>query len=324
VKVKRVQIREAVGHILLHNQAGPDGRKLLKKGQRLTETDLPVLESLERDRVYVAILEAGDVNENEAARRLGSLIAGVGLKATSATTGRVNLVAESTGLFKVDVEALLALNENLGITLGTIPNNTVVQPKTLLGTIKIIPFSVPETRLVEAEKIAAQGVLAELKPFVVSQAVLITTGSEAARQKVIDGFGPSLRDRLASYHTTMVEGPYVAEDEQAISQALRQALDSGGEMILVAGETSVMDIDDITPRAIRTVGGEIIHHGVPVEPGNLLLLAYYDQIPIVGAPGCARSRSYNVVDMVLPRLAAGERLTRRDLLELGHGGYLKH
>jgi molybdopterin biosynthesis enzyme len=120
----------------------------------------------------------------------------------------------------------------------------------------------------------------------------------------------------------MIEGPYVPEDEQEISEALQWALASGARMILIAGETSIMDVDDITPQAITAVGGRIIHHGAPVEPGNLLLLAYYADIPIVGAPGCARSKSHNVVDMILPRLAAGEQLTQRDLIELGHGGLL--
>ena len=324
MKVKRIPVEEAVGHILLHNQAGADGRKLLKKGRRLTASDLPALKSLGKDKVYVAILEADDVSENEAAARLGSLIAGSGVRATTATTGRVNLVAELAGLLKVDIDALLDLNDHPGITLGTIPNNRAVQPKTLLGTIKIIPYGLPKATLIAAEEIANKSTLIEIKPFVVDQAVLITTGSEPARQKVIDGFVPPLRERLASYSVNMVEGPFVAEDEQEIGRALRQALASGAGMVLVAGETSIMDIDDITPRAIRQVGGEIEHYGVPVEPGNLLLLAYCGQIPIVGAPGCARSRSYNVVDMILPRLAAGEHLTRRDLIELGHGGYLKH
>ncbi len=115
----------------------------------------------------------------------------------------------------------------------------------------------------------------------------------------------------------------MAEDEAEIGQALRWALDSGAQMILIAGETSIMDTDDITPRAIKAIGGEIVHYGAPVEPGNLILLAYHGDIPIVGAPGCAKSKSYNVVDMILPRLAAGEHLTRRDVIALGHGGLLK-
>jgi molybdopterin biosynthesis enzyme len=323
MKVEKVPVNEAVGYILLHNQAGPDGRKALKKGQRLTQEDIFLLQDLGREQVYVAILADDDIGENEAARRLGQVIAGERLEASSATTGRVNLIATTTGLFKVNLEKLLAINDITGITLATIPTNTPVQPKMMTGTIKIIPYGVPQASLKAAEAIAAEASLVAVKPFIIPKAALITTGSEAAREKVMGGFTPPLRDRLSSYNTELIEGPYLPEDEAKISEALQWALDSGAKLIIIAGETSIMDADDITPRAIKAVGGEIVHYGVPVEPGNLMLLAYRQDIPIVGAPGCARSKSYNVVDMVLPRLAAGERLTRRDLIELGHGGLLK-
>jgi molybdopterin biosynthesis enzyme len=323
VKVKKVPIREAIGHILLHNQTDSNGRKVLKKGQLLTEADLPKLQTLGRDQVYIAILEDNDIGENEAAARLGRLITGEGLETSSATTGRVNLIAGIPGLLKVNTDALLNFNEQPGITLATIPTNTVVRPKTIVGTIKIIPYSVPEAALKTAETIAANNWLVKVKPFMIRRAALITTGSPEARDKVVSSFTPALRDRLLAYDTEMVEGPFVSEDEAEISEAIQWALASGARMILIAGETSIMDVDDITPRAISAVGGRIVHHGAPVEPGNLLLLAYYDDIPIVGAPGCARSKSHNVVDMILPRLAAGEQLTRRDLIELGHGGFLQ-
>jgi molybdopterin biosynthesis enzyme len=323
MKIAKVPLNEAAGHILLHNQAGPDGRKVLKKGQRLTATDIALLLDLGREQVYIAILAQDDLDENEAARRLGQITAGQGLEPSSATTGRVNLIATLTGLFKVNVENLLAFNDITGVTLATIPTNSVVQPKTMVGTIKIIPYGLPRADLAAAEAIAAASRWIKVKPFVVQQAALITTGSAAAHEKVTESFTPALRDRLADYNTALLEGPYVPEDEVEISQALHWALNSGAKMILVAGETSIMDVDDITPRAIKAVGGEIVHYGMPVEPGNLMLLAYCGEIPIVGAPGCAKSKSYNVVDMVLPRLAAGERLTRRDLIALGHGGLLK-
>lgn len=323
MKVEKVSLNKAPGHILLHNQAGPDGRKVLKKGHRLTEADLPVLQSLGREQVYVAILAEDDVDENEAARRLGQVIVRPGIQTSTATTGRVNLIAESTGLLKVNQQALLAFNDRPGITLATLPNHTLVQPKTRIGTIKIIPYGAPRADLEAAETVVRhQAPLIEIKPFIIRRAILITTGSEAARAKVVAGFTPALQERLASYGAEMIAGPYVPEDEAEISEALQWALGDGADMILIAGETSIMDIDDITPRAIKAIGAEIIHHGVPVEPGNLLLLAYRDKVPIVGAPGCAKSKSYNVVDMVLPRLAAGERLTRRDLIELGAGGLL--
>jgi molybdenum cofactor cytidylyltransferase len=324
VKVARVPLKQAIGHILLHNQAGPDGRKLLKKGQLVTEQYLPTLESLGREQIDVAILADDDIAENEAARRLGEILAASGISASTATTGRVNLISDSPGLFKVKRDELLTFNDRNGITLATLPDNTVVPSKKIVSTIKIIPYAVSETELQAAEARARRASpLLAVKPFVLRRAALITTGSQAARDKVIEGFTPALRDRLSGYDTELIEGPYVAEDETEISEALQWALANDAEMILIAGETSIMDVDDITPRAIKAVGGKIVHHGVPVEPGNLLLLAYRNEVPIVGAPGCARSKNYNVVDMVLPRLAAGERLSRRDLIELGHGGLLK-
>lgn len=323
MQVAKVLLKEAVGHILLHNQAGADGRKVLKKGQRLSQEDITLLRGLGQESVYVAILAADDIDENEAARRLGQVVSSQGIKPSSATTGRVNLMAATTGLFKVNVSELLAFNDFDGITLATIPGNTPVQTKTMVGTIKIIPYGVPRARLETAEAVAAAARIVEIKPFVIKRAALIITGSATAREKVIEDFTPALRDRLASYNTELLCGPYVPEDEAEISAALLWALNKGAQMILIAGETSIMDVDDITPRAIKASGGQVVHYGVPVEPGNLMLLAFRDDIPIVGAPGCARSKSHNVVDMVLPRLAAGERLTRRDLIELGYGGLLK-
>lgn len=323
MKVVKVPLHQAVGHILLHNQAGPDGRKALKKGQHLTPADISLLQTLGREQVFVAVLDRDDLDENEAARRLGHAMLGDSLTTSSATTGRVNLIATTSGLFKVNIEKLLTFNDIPGITLATLPTHTTVEPKTMVGTIKIIPYGVPQGSVATAEAIAIDAQLVAVKPFVVSLAALITTGSAEAREKVVEGFTPALRDRLSAYNTELSTGPYVPEDETEISKALQWALNSGAQMILIAGETSIMDEDDITPRAIKAVGGEIVHYGMPVEPGNLMLLAYRGDVPIVGAPGCAKSKSYNVVDMVLPRLAAGERLTRRDLVALGHGGLLK-
>ncbi len=325
MKVKKISVEKTEGHILVHNQAGADGRRVLKKGHHLQAADIKTLKSLGKSEVYVAMLAADDVAENEAARRIAEALEGSdGVRFSTATTGRVNLIATTAGVCKVNVEGLLALNDIEGITLATLVTNTPVEPKKIVGTIKIIPYAVPAHRLQAAETIIRDNApLVEIKPFVVDQAALITTGSDVAREKVVNSFTPALRERLAAYRTTLLEGPYVAEDEQAIGEALRWALERGAQMILLAGETSVMDADDLAPQAIRAIGGEVVHHGVPVEPGNLLLLAYYRDVPIVGAPGCAKSKSDNVVDRVLPRLAAGERLTRRDLLELGHGGYIQ-
>lgn len=324
MQVKRVALNQATGHILLHNHVGRDGRRLISKGRHLTEEDVAKLAAAGRDEIYVAVLDPADVDENEAARRLGAVISAGLVRITKASTGRVNLIAEQLGLCKVKADALLTLNEIDGLTLATIRDNTVVEPNNVLATLKIIPYAVPEAALQQAETVAQTHFpLVEVKPFTLKRAVLIMTGSQNSADKIRNSFVPALQERLHFYYTDLVVGPYVAEEEAEIREALQWALAEQAEMILVAGETSVMDRDDITPRAIKAIGGELVHHGVPVEPGNLLMVAYYGDIPIVGAPGCARSKNYNVVDMVLPRLIAGERLTRRDLAELGYGGYLK-
>jgi molybdenum cofactor cytidylyltransferase len=324
MRVKKFPLAQAIDQILVHNHVGPDGRRVIRKGHRLTAADLPVLQSLVTEQVYTAVLEPDDVDENEAARRIGQLLTGNNLNVSPAVTGRVNLTAAVAGVLKINVDALLALNDTEGITLAVLPNNTVVAPKMVIGTIKIIPYAVPLTRLQAVEHlIGAQNSLIAVNPFVMRQAVLITTGSEAGRKKVVRSFTPALHNRLTAYSVTLIEGPSVPENEADISQALRHVLRSGAEMVLIAGETSIMDVDDITPQAIKAVGGRIIHYGMPVEPGNLMLLAHKGDIPIVGVPGCARSKKFNVVDMVLPRLVAGEQLTRRDLVALGHGGLLQ-
>jgi len=264
------------------------------------------------------------VGENEAAHRLGQLISAGAVRVTRASTGRVNLIAEAAGLCKINVAALLAFNEVLGVTLATICNNAVVQPKKVLATLKIIPYAIPETRLQQAERIAQeQQPILEVKPFIICQATLIIMGSHAAEERMREDFIAPVQERLAAHQAELVVGPYIPENEAAISAALRAVLATKTKLIIMVGETSIMDEDDLTPRAIKAIGGEIVHHGVAVEPGNLFMLGYYEEIPIVGAPGCARSLSPNVIDLVLPRLLAGEYLTRRDLVELGHGGYLK-
>ncbi|MCB0164821.1 MAG: molybdopterin-binding protein, partial [Anaerolineae bacterium] len=168
MKVIKVSVNEAIGHVLIHNQAGPDGRRVLRKGTILTPADAETLLSLGQMEVYVAVMAEDDIHEDEAARRLGDLLAESGLTISNAATGRVNLIAETSGLFKVDVEGLLAFNDRPAITLATVSNNTPVQPKKVLGTIKIIPYSVPQAELEAAEAMGrTYHPLVAVKPFVV-------------------------------------------------------------------------------------------------------------------------------------------------------------
>jgi molybdopterin biosynthesis enzyme len=200
----------------------------------------------------------------------------------------------------------------------------MIQAGKIVATIKIIPFAVVERHLRAAEAVAreARGVVS-VRPLKSIAAALILTGGPAGKAKTIAAFEPAIRSRLEALGATLLKPTYyIAEDREEIAHTLRQAVRQGAGLVIIAGETSIMDINDITPQGIVQAGGRVEHYGAPVEPGNLLLLAYLGDVPVIGAPGCARSKSTNIMDLILPRLLTGERLTRKDIIALGNGGLL--
>ncbi|MFO7167326.1 MAG: molybdopterin-binding protein [Chloroflexota bacterium] len=320
-------IDAAIGHILRHNLADHAGHKLLSKGRRLTADNVAQLRALGIETVRVAVLEPGDVHEDEAARRLAEAVCGPGVIATPAVHSRVNLLAEADGVVEVDAEALLAINDVDGLTIATLANHTLVRARQRVATIKIIPFAVREEELARAEQTArARGSVVGLRPLRPTPVGVLLVSSPAARGRVERGVYPAIEARVTALGSTIVATRFVPPDERAVAAAIEDLRSVGARLLIVAGETSIMDRDDVTPQGIRAAGGHIEHYGAPVEPGNLLLLAYLDgpgdPLPVLGAPGCVRSRDINIVDLLLPRLLAGERVTRRDIVELGHGGLL--
>jgi len=319
-------VPEAGGTILVHNVADADGRRVLKKGTRLAEEHLTRLAELGHARVMVAVLEAGDVLEDEAAVALAEALQSDQLRLSRVTGGRVNLVAEVDGLLEVDAERLLELNMLPGITLATLPPRTVVGPsqKTAqVATLKIIPYAVPRRDLESALA------LARLRPGIVEvrpvppgrRAALLLTGEPSAYDKVQADFVPPTRSRLERLGAKLGTVEAVPQDRAAI-QAAAARLAAEADLLIIAGQTSIMDEDDITLRALRDAGAEVVACGAPVEPGNLLALAYFPDTPVLCAPGCARGLNYNVVDILLPRLLLGDRLERADIAALGLGGLL--
>jgi len=328
MKFGPVSLDQAEGKILGHNIAGLDGRRALRKGKPLTAADVAALREMGRQVVYVADLDPDDVDEDRAARRVAEAAMGDGVRLSGPASGRVNFLATALGVLRVDVERLTRLNECEGITLATLTSHTAVQPRQMVATVKIIPFAVPEATLRQAEQIALEGGplirVDALPPRPVS---VILSGSPSVRERVIADFEPPLRARIEALGSSIQALDFVPlEDERgefALAERLRQHAAAGAGLIVLAGETAIMDRHDIAPRAIERAGGQVTCVGAPVDPGNLLLIAYLGAVPILGAPGCARSRKVNVVDWVLPRLLAGDRLTRRDIVGLGHGGLLE-
>jgi molybdopterin biosynthesis enzyme len=327
MKFEPVPLSEAKGKILGHNIAGSNGQRLLRKGKPLTEADLENLRALGRASVYVARMEKDDVDENTAARRVAEAVCGPGLHIPGVSSGRANLLSIGAGLLRVDVERLAQINECNGITLATLLTHSPIHARQIVATVKIIPYAVPESIVSMAESVAiGSRQIVRVDAFPSRSVGMILSGSASIHQRLVSDFSP-LRERIENLGSLVTRTDFVAlddeSDEGALADMLKGQLASGIRLILLAGETAIMDAHDIVPRAVERAGGQVESVGAPVDPGNLLMLAYLDDVPVIGAPGCARSKKINIVDWILPRLLAGDRLTRRDIVGLGHGGLLQ-
>jgi hypothetical protein len=323
VKLATVPIQKAVGGVLIHNIADAQGHKALSKGHRLVASDVEKLRALGKTNVFVGMFEDGDVNENDAATRIANAVRGENVSLSSVSGGRINLFAVTRGILKVDDDALNRINSLDGVTVATITANQVVAPKKMVATIKTIGLAIAENVLQNVEQIARESqMIIGVRALRAARVAVILTGSGQARGRVEKTFTPAIASRLEELDANVVSNEYVEHDERAIANAIERAKNLNVDCVILAGETSIMDASDVTPSGIAQAGGKIEVYGAPVEPGNLLLLAYANDLPILGAPGCVKSRDPNVVDLILPRLLAGERVQKQDIVALANGGLL--
>jgi molybdenum cofactor cytidylyltransferase len=199
----------------------------------------------------------------------------------------------------------------------------LVQQGQLLALVKIIPFAIPTARIVDAESIAQESSPPIwVRPLERRLVSLIVSGPEGARERLLADFTNPVAERISALGSTLAAVSYVPHDPSSIAETLIQHYEAGHRLILLAGVSAIIDRGDVVPTALLAAGGTITHFGVPVDPGSLLMCGYLRNVPVIGAPGCIKSRKTNVIDWILPRLLAGERLTRADLVVLGHGGLL--
>lgn len=328
MKFGPVPLSEASGKILGHNITGADGRRVFRKGRPLAPEDIDKLRDLGRETVYVAELERGDVDEDSAAGRIAQRLYRDHFRLSGPSTGRANLYTTRQGIIRVDKERLLALNHCEGITLATLRNNSVAGTGKIAATLKILPYAIPETTVEEAERLAGDGrPLIHLDPLHARRVSLILSGSPQARERIVRSFRNALAERLEALNAQIDTVDFVPldeeEDEASLASMLQRRVHEGAQLVILAGETAIMDRYDIAPRAVERAGGNVICFGAPVDPGNLLMLAELERTPVMGAPGCARSPKDNIVDLVLPRLLVGDQLDREDVIGFAHGGLLE-
>ena len=320
----RLAVADAAGAVLAHTHRLPG--RVLKKGTVLDDAAVAVLVAGKVDSVIAARLEPGDLNEDAAARRIATVLLGPGqahLTATRAATGRVNLVAASAGLLRVDAAAVNALNAvDEAVTIATLQDATPVAEGDMVATIKIIPFAVAGAVLDRAAATARAGVMRVL-PWQARRVGLVLTTLPGLKPAVITGTINATEARVASVGGTMLPPLQCAHHEAPIAAALRALIADGADLLLVAGASAVVDRRDVGPSGIVAAGGEILHFGMPVDPGNLICLGRIGAIPALVLPGCARSPALNGIDWVLHRLAAGLTVDGTTVAHMGVGGLLK-
>ncbi len=321
MKFGPLPVAEAEGAILAHGIRAPGVD--VRKGRRLSAEDIALLARAGIETVMAARLEPGDVHEDEAAARLGAALARPGIRAGRATTGRVNLYAEAPGLLQVARDLVDRFNmADEAITLATLPPFARVAARDMVATIKIIPFAVPEPALRDCLAIAGGGAILDLAPFRRFGARLIQTQLPGMAEKLFDKTLRVTRERIAGLGGDLLSENRCPHDIDALAAAVAAAHRQGCDMLLIAGASAITDRRDVVPRAIETAGGRLRHFGMPVDPGNLLLLAELDGVPVLGLPGCCRSPKRNGLDWVLERLAAGLEVTPEDIMRMGVGGLL--
>jgi molybdenum cofactor cytidylyltransferase len=314
---------QAKGALLAHSIMRPG--IAFKKGRRMSTTDIAALAAAGLDSVVAARLEPGDVHEDEAAEAIATALCGPGLTASAAFTGRCNLMAAARGLLLADRERLDRLNRvNEAVTVATLPPYATVEARQMAATVKIIPFAVAGALLERALAVARddQSTL-EVAPFRPRRAALVQTRLPGLKASLLDKTRAAVEGRLAALDCPLSGETRCGHRAEEIAQAIAAAREAGAEIVLVSGASAIVDRRDVVPAGIVAAGGAIEHFGMPVDPGNLLLLGRLEETPVLGLPGCARSPKLNGFDWVLQRIVAGVPVGPADVMAMGAGGLLK-
>ena len=322
--MKSVSVEEALGMVLCHDLTkivpGESHGVAFKKGHVITEEDIPKMLDIGKRKIFVWEMQEGIIHENEAGERMARAAAGKGILFTEPSEGKVSLLAEYNGLLKVNYTALEKINTIEESMIATLHTDIVVKKGSVVAGTRIIPLFIDKLKIEQIEKVCIEEEpiiwVEELKSMKVG---IITTGSEVYTGRITDKFGPVIREKINEIGSEVIKQILVSDNVTMIEEAINELLSIGAEMIIVTGGMSV-DPDDVTPAGIRESGASIISYGAPVLPGAMFLIAYKNEVPILGLPGCVMYNKRTVFDLILPRIVAGEKIKREDITKLGHGG----
>ena len=320
--MKKVRVEDAVGLTLCHDLTEMrDGFKgaAFRRGHVITEADIPHMLDIGKRTVFVWEENAGEIHEEDAARRMAAMAPVEGAHYTEPAEGKVLLISDTEGMFRVDTELLREINSIGDITISTLPDHYPVQPGMRLASMRIVPLVTKEQQILQAEALCRSRKLLDLYPYKPLRAGIVITGSEIYHGRIKDKFEAVARRKLARYPGEVLGAAVCDDDLEMLVDAAQRFLEQGADFLIFSGGMSV-DPDDLTPTAIRRLGCDVVSHGVPSQPGNMTMLAYLGDIPVLGVPGAAISLPTTIFDVMLPQVYAGVRFTREDLIGLGDGG----
>ena len=320
--MKKIQVEKAVGMTLCHDiTAMRDGFKgaAFKRGHVIREEDIPELLDLGKKTVFIWEENAGELHEEDCALRMAAMAPVKGAHYTDPSEGKVLLIAEERGMFRVDRELLDQINSIGDITITTLPDHYPVEPGARLASMRIVPLVTKEEQIIQAENLCKERKLLDLRPYKKRKIGVVITGSEVYSGRIKDKFEPVVRSKMKKYPSEILGVTICDDDLDMIVGAAQNYLDQGADFLIFTGGMSV-DPDDLTPTAIRRLGADIVTHGVPAQPGNMTLVAYLGEIPVLGIPGAAISLPTTIFDVLLPQIFAGDKLTKKELIGLEDGG----
>ncbi|MBM6859428.1 molybdopterin-binding protein [Clostridium saudiense] len=321
--MKMIKVEDAVGCILSHDVTqiipGKFKGRAFKKGHIIKEEDIQKLLDIGKEHIYVWEPKEGELHENDAAIRISNLVVGEGVaKSEEIKEGKVDFFADRDGVLRIDKEKLFTINSIGEIIVSTLHNNTPIKKGEKIGATRVIPLIIDEKPILKAEELVKNRVIwvDEIKP---KKCLLITTGNEVYKGRIKDAFLPVIKAKLGYYGSEVIRQVILPDEKERIIEEIQKGLEEKVDMIICTGGMSV-DPDDVTPTAIKESGGELVTYGSPVLPGAMFLLAYHNDTPILGVPSCAMYSKRTVLDLVLPRVLADERLSFEDIANYGHGG----
>lgn len=322
--MKKVRVEEAIGMVLCHDVTkiipGSFKGRAFRRGHVIQPEDIEELLCIGKEHIYVWEENAGEIHEDDAAVRIAKAIGDENLSFTEPVEGKSAVKATTRGLLKVNSALLAEINSIEDITIPSLPNHFTVEKEQRIAGPRIVPLVTQEANIIRVEELCrSKGPVFAVKQYQKLKVGVVVTGNEVFKGRIEDKFGPMIEQKLTFFNAEILGKELCPDDTERIRKTILTFKETGADLIVVTGGMSI-DPDDLTSEAVRKTGADVVVRGIPVQPGNMFMLAYLEGIPVIGVPGAAVYYRTTVLDLVLPRIFAGERLLKDDFIRMGEGG----